>query len=108
MKYKIGQIVKSMDFPTRADCYMIGVIESIDETYEKLTLKTLRIVSQGEKLEVNDGDQFHTHYGPDMFDKHYTHPRLKIMGNTQFGIMQEMIYVPGVDGKPGAIVEVTA
>tara|TARA_B110000879_G_scaffold20183_1_gene25005 strand:+ start:2015 stop:2263 length:249 start_codon:yes stop_codon:yes gene_type:complete len=82
---------------------MVGIIESIDETYQRLSLKTLQIVSQGEKIEVNEGDQFHTHYSPDMFEDMYEAPRLQIMG-----IMQEMIYVPPVDGKPGAIVEVTA
>ena len=96
MNYKIGQIVKSMDFPTRVDCYMVGVIESIDETYQTLALKTLQIVSQGEKIEVNEGDQFQTHYSPDMFEDMYEAPRLQIMG-----IMQEMIYVPPVGGTLG-------
>ena len=79
MNYQIGQIVKSIDFPTRVDCYMVGIIESIDETYEFLKLKTLQIVSEGVEIEVNEGDRFQTYYSPDMFDKHYVEPRLQIV-----------------------------
>ena len=80
MKYQIGQIVKSIDFPTRVDCYMVGIIESIDVQYSyQLKLKTLRVVSEGVELEVDEGDRFQTHYSPDMFDKHYVEPRLQIL-----------------------------
>lgn len=79
MNYQVGQTIKSIDFPTRVDCYMVGIIESIDETYQRLSLKTLQVVSEGSEIEVNEGDRFHTHYSPDMFDKHYVEPRLQIV-----------------------------
>lgn len=79
MKYQIGQTIKSIDFFTRVDCYMVGIIESIDETRESLKLKTLQFVSEGVELEVNEGDTFQTYYSPDMFDKHYVEPRLQIV-----------------------------
>jgi hypothetical protein len=79
MKYEIGDVIKSMDFPSRTDCYMIGEITAIDKRTERLTLTTMEIVSEGKNRNVNKGDQFFTHYGLDIFESMYKEPRIQFL-----------------------------
>lgn len=79
MKYEIGDVIKSMDFPNRTDCYMIGVIESVDTNIMQLGLRTVEIVSLGKNLDVSDGDQFFTFYSPGLLENMYKEPRLQVL-----------------------------
>ena len=80
MKYQIGQIIKSMDFPNRVDCYMVGIIDTINTLNETMSMKTLQIVSESVEVDIVDGvDTFQTYYSDDMFCGLRSSPRLQII-----------------------------
>jgi len=79
MNYEIGQTVKSMDFPNRTDCYMVGKVTSIDKITKIMCLKTLFIMFGGEMADVSEDDNFSTHYGVGIFDDLFIESRLQII-----------------------------
>ena len=71
---KIGDIVKSFDFHGRTDCYMMGEVISVDESYGGFKAKTLKVVWNGYAKEIVMGrnDYFTAPFnGNSMFDDVY-------------------------------------
>jgi hypothetical protein len=57
---KVGDIIKSKDFPGNEECYMVGIVTSIDEDW--IEAKTVKIVFGGKIMEIEAGftDKFST------------------------------------------------
>ena len=67
----VGTIVKSYDFPGRTDCYMIGMVVSVDESYGGFKAKTLKIVREdiAKEIVMARNDYFTASFnGNSMFD----------------------------------------
>ena len=68
---KTGDIVKSFDFHGRTDCYMIGEVIALDESYGGFRAKTLKVVREDVAKEIVMGrnDFFSAPFnGNSMFD----------------------------------------
>ncbi len=50
---KVGNIVKSYDFPNRKDCFIIGEVTSVDYLQNTINLKAAIRVIEGKIKEIN-------------------------------------------------------
>jgi hypothetical protein len=57
---KVGDVIKAKDFPGNEECYMVGIVTSIDEEF--VNAKTIEIVFDGkvEEIEAGINDNFST------------------------------------------------
>jgi hypothetical protein len=57
---KVGDLIKAKDFPGVENCYMVGVVTSIDE--DLINAKTVKIVFDGKVKDIEAGfsDNFST------------------------------------------------
>jgi hypothetical protein len=50
---RVGNIVKSYDFPNRKDCFIIGEVTSVDYIQNTINLKAAIRVIEGKIKEIN-------------------------------------------------------
>ena len=78
--FKVGDIVKSYDFPGRLDCYMIGRVKEVFPRQAYMTLETIEAISEGQRSErFNDQDTFDTVTEPTLMEDMFTKGRLVLM-----------------------------
>jgi len=66
-EFEVGQTIKSLDFPGRTDCYIIGKIIGIDESKGLYECEVIEAISEGEIYEFPQ-PRFYTPYTPHPFD----------------------------------------
>jgi len=77
---KVGDIIKSLDFPHTAECYMIGRVTGLN--LDGIECETIKQVSLGEEVEISEFNkifrtgQLGTHWMEDKF----VQPRITVLG----------------------------
>lgn len=81
MDIKVGQIIKSFDFPHTTDFYMIGEVTEVDKMNRTISCNTLRHVSDGKVEEIRViNATFRTMMpGEHCFDAMFKTPRIQIL-----------------------------
>ena len=49
----VGTLVKSLDFPSRSDCYMIGEVVAINDKTNNIECKLIKAVSLNEQYDID-------------------------------------------------------
>jgi hypothetical protein len=52
---KVGDLIKSKDFPGNEECYMVGIVTNVETNGSVLDAKTIKIVFGGEVKEIVEG-----------------------------------------------------
>lgn len=81
MDIKVGQVIRSFDFPHTTDFYMVGEVTEVDTVNRTITCNTLGHVSGGKVEKIRDiNSTFRTVFpGDHVFDNMFKTPRIQIL-----------------------------
>ena len=66
MQVQVGDVIKSYDFPSRTDCYIIGQVKSVNKGV--IVSKVIRAISESKEYNFPDTEFSTLEQGRGLFD----------------------------------------
>jgi hypothetical protein len=76
MQVRIGDVIKSYDFPNMLDCYIIGQVVNVEKNY--ITAKVIKAVSESKEYDLQSATFKTPVQGSGMFDDKFE--RVVVLG----------------------------